>query len=105
MDQIAPIDTASEMVELTFPNQEHLAKAVAGGTSYQIGDHVFIVFLLAEDDGCTICLARGDATKNPVGESFTRYLYFPTLEEAEAVLTKVEAIILTTLAADTATIS
>lgn len=93
-------DTASETAELTFPNQEHLAKAVAGGTSYQIENQVFVVFILAEDDGCTICWARGDATQDPMGESFTRFLYYPSLEEAKAALIKVESIILATLAAE-----
>lgn len=94
-------DTASETTELTFPNQEHLAKAVASGTSYQIENQVFVVFILAEDDGCTICWARGDATQDPMGESFTRFLYYPSLEEAKAALIKVESIILATLAAET----
>lgn len=94
-------DTASETAELTFPNQDHLAKAVAGGTSYRIENQVFVVFILAEDDGCTICWARGDTTKEPMGESFNRFLSFPSLEEAKTALLKVESIILATLATET----
>lgn len=101
MEPIASTDTASEMAELIFPNQEHLAKAIAGGTSYQIENQVFVVFILAEDDGSTICWARGDATKDPMGDSFTRYLSFSSLEEAKTALTKLESIILATLAAET----
>lgn len=103
MEPIASTDTASEMAELIFPNHEHLAKAVAGGTSYQIENQVFVVFILAEDDGCTICWARGDVIRDPTGVSFTRYLSFPSLEEAKAALIKVESIILATLAAETET--
>lgn len=101
MTSIASTDTASEITELTFPNQEHLAKAVAGGTSYQIENQIFVVFILAEYDGCTICWARGDATKEPMGESFTRFLYIPSLEEARAVFLKIESIILEALKTET----
>lgn len=101
MESIALNDTASEVAELNFPNQEHMSKAVAGGTSYQIGDQIFIVFILAEDDGCTICWARGEATKQPMGDSFTRYLWLPSLQEAKDALVKVESIILKTLATET----
>jgi len=100
MNLIASNDTASEIAELTFPNQKHLANAVAGGTCYEIESDIFVVFILAEDHGCTICWARGDATKEPMGESFTRYLTFPNLEEAKAALIKVEAIIVNFLAAE-----
>lgn len=99
MNQITSTDTASESTELTFPGQDHLSKAVAGGTSYQVGDQVFIVFILAEDDGCTICWARGDASAQK-GDSFTRYLWLPSLQEAKDALVKVESIILETLAAE-----
>jgi len=102
MTSIALTDTASEMAELTFSNQEHLAKAVAGGTSYQIENQIFVVFILAEDDGCTIWWARGDASKEPMGESFTRFLYFPSLEEAKVALVKVESIILENLKTESA---
>lgn len=100
MTSIASNDTASEMAELTFPNKEHLVNAVAGGTCYQIENDMFVVFILAEDHGCTICWARGDATKEPMGESFTRYLAFPNLEEAQAALIKVEAIIVASLTSE-----
>ncbi len=103
MKPTASNDTASEMAELNFPNQEHLSKSVAGGTSYQIGDQVFIVFILAEDDGCTICWARGNFTSEPMGDSFTRYLWRPSLQEAKDALAKVESIILNTLATETET--
>lgn len=94
-------DTASQIAELSFPTQEHLSKAVAGGTSYQMGDQVFIVFILAEEDGCTICWSRGDFASEPMGESFTRYLWCPSLQEAKDALAKVESIILKALAAET----
>ena len=97
MESIDKTDTASDTFTLNFPNQEHLSKAVAGGTSYQIGDQVFIVFILAEDDGCTICWARGESASEPKDESFTRYLWLPTLEKAQETLLKVESIILDTL--------
>lgn len=99
---MASTDTASETTELTFLNQEHLAKAIAGGTSYQIENQIFVVFILAEDDGCTICWARGEATKEPMGESFTRFLYYPSLEEAKVALVKVESIILESLKTESA---
>ena len=94
-------DTASEAHELNFPNQEHLSKAIAGGTTYQIGDRIFVVFILAEDDGCSICWAHGDMASEPNGQAFTRYLWLPSLEAAKAALVKVESIILKALAAET----
>lgn len=63
MSQIASTDTASEIAELNFPGKDNLSKAVAGGTSYQVADQIFIVFILAEDDGYTICWARSDASE------------------------------------------
>lgn len=101
MKTTVSIDTALQLAELSFPNQEHLSKAVAGGTSYQVGDQVFIIFILAEEDGCTICWSRGDFASEPIGESFTRYLWFPSLQEAKGALAKVESIVLKTLAAET----
>lgn len=103
MESINKTDTASDALTLNFPNQEHLSKAVAGGTSYQIGDQVFVVFILPEEDGCTICWARGDSASEPKGVSFTRYLWLPSLGDAKETLLKVESVILNTLSSENAT--
>lgn len=103
MESINKTDTASDALTLNFPNQEHLSNAVAGGTSYQISDQVFVVFILAEEDGCTICWARGESVSEPKSKSFTRYLWLPSLEDAKETLLKVESVILNTLSSENAT--
>lgn len=83
-----------EQCELAFPGNEKLEKAVAGGTYYKVGDLAFVVFLLDEEHGYTLCWARGDSKDDPMGESFERAQTFPTLEEAQAALAKAESVTL-----------
>lgn len=83
-----------EETELVFDGNEQLTKAVTGGTYYYIGNHVFVVFLLAEDQGFTVCWAKGDKSQSPMGPSFERYETFKNLEDAQATLAKLESIAL-----------
>jgi hypothetical protein len=71
-----------ETVNLNFINQPQLNDCVAAGKMYQVDDDIFILFVLAEDDGCTICYARGNQNNTPIGDSFTRLIWFDNLEKS-----------------------
>lgn len=86
-----------ETAQLTFINQPHLDKCVAAGKSYQIEDKIFILFVLAEDDGCTICYGVGNENNNPIGESFTRFMWFDSLDKALEIYEKCDALTIKTL--------
>lgn len=81
----------TEQRELDFLGDERLNEAVASGTYYYMGDLVFVVFLLNEATGYTLCWAKGDLRNSPTGESFERAQTFPNLEEAQAELAKTES--------------
>lgn len=81
-----------ETVELQFIQQPHLNKCVAAGKLYEVDDDIFILFLLAEEDGCTICYARGKSGNSPVGDSFTRLMWFDSLDKANDAFKKFESI-------------
>lgn len=79
---------------ITFPGKDHLTNAVVEGTfRYYLGDKsVFVAFLLAEPDGSiSACYARGERDQDPMGECFTRWMNFPTLEAAESAFAILES--------------
>lgn len=73
---------------------DDLSHAVLQDTvqSYRGPFGIFILFILKEDDGYTVCFANGDPQKTPMGETFTRYLTLVTLGDALTVLAKVKSI-------------
>lgn len=88
-----------ETLRLTFTNQPHLDKCVAAGKMYQIDENIFILFVLAEDDGCTICYGVGNENNTPVGESFTRLMWFDSLNCALEAFEKFDAVTIQSLSA------
>ncbi len=85
-------NSQNEMTEITFPGKDHLSKAVVAGTlRYYIGEYgVFVLFLMAETIGFSVCYARGIDGKEPSGDSFERLMTLRTLDEALNALTKMQ---------------
>ena len=85
-------DSQSEMAEIAFPGNDQLSKAVVAGTlRYYIGEYgLFVLFLMAETIGFSVCYARGVDGKEPNGESFERLMTLRTLDEARSVLVKMQ---------------
>lgn len=81
-----------ETAKITFPGKAHLTDAVVDGTlRYYIGKYgVFVLFLLAEANGFSVCYARGIEGREPNGDSFERLMTLGTLDEAHIALTKMQ---------------
>lgn len=81
-----------EALKLEFIQQPNLDRCVAAGKMYQVDDDIFILFVLAEDDGCTVCYGRGNANNTPVGDSFTRLSWFDSLDKALDAFEKFDSV-------------
>lgn len=79
---------------ISFPGKDHLTNAVVEGTfKYYISESgVFVMFILAEQDGnYSVCFARGTKDKDPMGESFERWMTFSSLDDARPAYSTLEA--------------
>ena len=81
-------DTAT----ITFQGKDHLTKAVVEGSlRYFIGEYgLFILFLMDEAEGFSVCYARGFEGHEPSGDSLERLMTLETLEQAQNVFAKLQ---------------